>query len=105
MNNQQNILIGILTCTAVILGTLIFFTMQDDAQAGGAASSGTETLKVQQPGTFILGSAQVDDKKSVVYLIDSNAMRLTVFYPNLNNGSIERLDGRDLSKMRSLSGR
>ncbi|HHH76569.1 MAG TPA: hypothetical protein ENL03_06060 [Phycisphaerae bacterium] len=98
--NNNNILIGILITTAVILTGMIVVTQTADA--GGAAASGTEVLTVQQPGQFIMGSATIDTDASLIYVIDANAMRMSVYYPNLREATLDQIDGVDLDKLNSF---
>jgi len=100
MNNQNNILIGILITTAVILTAMI--VTNQTADATGSAATGTEVLTVQQPGQFIMGSAIIDTDASLIYVIDSNAMRMSVFYPNLRAATLDPIDGVSLDRLNSF---
>ena len=100
MNNNQNILIGILITTTIILTGMIITTQTADA--GGSAASGKEALATQQPGQFILGSVTIDTDASLIYVIDANAMRMSVFYPNLRNSTLDPIDGVSLDRLNSF---
>jgi len=78
MKNPQNLAIGVLTATAIILGILLIYSMPDAAVAGSAG----------RQGDYIVASGRVTGSKEVLYVINVPSQRMIVYVFNPVRGEI-----------------
>ena len=92
--DNKNFAIGILSTTAVILfvGLVVVQTRPAPAVAAGMANSG---------GDYELAVGSMDrGEEEVVYVIDAPQQRLVTYRFNANSGTVEILQGVDLTTIR-----
>jgi len=90
MNTRQNITIGLLLLTAIILGAMVVSTYT--ASPAYAASS------IKQ-GDYIMVTGAASDKIDLLYVVDIAARRLNAYYVDFNTSSIELMDSVDLKQV------
>jgi len=98
-NDAKNFAIGILSTTAVMLfvGLAVISTRPEPALAVGMANSG---------GNYEMTVGSIDtDVEEVVYVIDAPKQRLIAYKFNPTSGTIEILQGFDLTKLRKDGGK
>lgn len=91
MRNTQNITIGLLVVTAVILGAMLlsaYTTTHNTAYADTPVKG----------GDYILGTGAWTGKTDVVYVIDIATRRLVVYYANINNNAVDLVTTLDLEQ-------
>lgn len=89
MKNTQNITIGVLAVTAVILGVLVFFSMQP--QPAEAASA------LPSKGSYVVATGRASGtNKEVLYVINLTSQRMVAYMFNPTKNEISPISGADM---------
>lgn len=93
MQNNQNLTIGILSVTAVILFVgVVLVTMLNSTPALAIGQS-------DRGGDYIVLSGQYTQNNEVVYIADAAAKRLNVYSYDATSRDIVMWDSQDLAKV------
>lgn len=92
MKNTQEITIMLLVVTASVLTTLLVasYVYTEPAQGATAATRGC--------GDYMIATGSFNQETDFVYVLDIASAKLNVYYPNLNNNTLELGDAVDLAK-------
>ncbi|MHC4294226.1 MAG: hypothetical protein ACYSTL_01430 [Planctomycetota bacterium] len=90
MKNGQDIAIGLLAITAVVLGAMLVASFTSAKPAYAAAP-----LK---GGDYILGTGAVTSSRDLTYVVDIATKQLNVYSANTNNNTLDIVDTVDLER-------
>jgi len=96
MNNTENVTIGLLTITAVILAAVIF--VQTDEPAYAASSP-------DRSGNYVVVAGQISSAADLVYVVNGATKTLLAYHADQRNGRIKIVARIDLEKEFRRQGR
>ena len=92
MKNTQDITIMLLVVTASVLTTLLLASYVYTQPAYGA------TAATRGCGDYMIATGSFNQETDFIYLLDIATAKLNVYYPNVNNNTLELGDTVDLDK-------
>jgi len=92
MKKTQDITIMLLVVTASVLTTLLLasYVYTEPAYGVTAATRGC--------GDYMIATGSFNKETDFIYLVDIATAKLNVYYPNINNNTLELGDTVDLDK-------
>ena len=93
MKDAQNIAIGLLLTTAVIL-TVILIGSYTHTGTNNTAYAGASVKQAD----YIMGTGAMDNTTDLVYVVDIATRRLNVYQSNINTNVMDILDSVDLDR-------
>ena len=91
MKDTQNITIGLLLITAVILGAMLISSYMTSNNVAYAGSS------VKQ-ADYIMGNGTISRSVDLVYVVDIAARQLNAYTSDINTNTINLVDRVDLNR-------
>ncbi len=91
MQNSQNLTIGLLVVTAIILGAMLLTSYMDSQNTAYADTP-------IKGGDYLVGTGAWNDKHDLLYVIDIGTRRMVAYSLTVNKDRIQLVDAVDLEK-------